>query len=443
VLLGKRAVCGKKEVKTLVKETLHIQKSDERGYLRLAFDVPPDTERIDVSVSYPGCVSARNDAFTIESAESVIDLALESPDGRLFGAAGSNREGVYVSPLGSSAGFLAEELPTGTWRVLAGAYHVPDGGVDVAYEIGLTPKRRRLFRGDTHAHTDASDGAFALDTLADLARQSGLDFLFITDHNNVSNPPARADITLLPGVEWTHYQGHAGLLGVSAPLPGAYDTRGVEETRRFLQAAQDGGALVSLNHPFCPLVPWLWPFEVPHGALEVWNGVMSERNERAVAYWQSELVKGARIPALGGSDYHRPGLFGSIATPCTMVYASSRSRADILAALQRGDCIVSYQPDGPTADVECLRGGERVSFGGVAEAGAPVTFLFDGLRGGDEIRLITDRGAETVAAPSGAASAELTRVFGGCRFVRAEVSRVYAPGLPPRKALLPTPVYFD
>lgn len=423
--------------------TLHIDKNDERGFLRLAFNVPPDTERIDVNASYPGCVSVRDGAFTIESAECVIDLALESPDGRLFGAAGSNRESVYVSPLGSSEGFLAEELPAGTWHVIAGAYHVPDGGVDVAYEIELAPKRRRLFRGDTHVHTNASDGAFAPDTLADLACQSGLDFLFITDHNNVSTPPARADITLLPGVEWTHYQGHAGFLGVSAPLPGAYDTRGAEETRRFLQAAQDGGALVSLNHPFCPLVPWLWPFDVPHGALEVWNGVMSERNERAVAYWHGELSKGARIPALGGSDYHRPGLFGSIATPCTMVYAPSRSRADILAALKRGDCIVSYLPDGPTADVDCQRGGQRVSFGGAAQAGATVTFTFDGLCGGDEIRLITDCGSETAVCPAGAASAVLTRAFGGCRFVRAEVSRVYAPGLPPMKALLTNPVYFD
>lgn len=426
-----------------MRRTLHIEKREERNYPRLAFEVPAGTERIDIRVSYPESEPRREGDFTVAIDHCVIDLALESPDGRLFGAAGSDRAHVFVSPLGSSAGFLAEELPAGEWHLVAGAYCVPEGGVDVAYDIELVQKRRRLFRGDVHTHTNASDGAFSLETLADLAQQSGLDYLFITDHNNVSAPPHRDGITLLPGVEWTHYRGHAGLLGSSAPLPGRYDTQSEQGTAEFLQAARDHGALVALNHPFCPLVPWLWNLDAPHDALEVWNGVMSERNERAVAFWHGELARGRRVVALGGSDYHRPGLLGSIATPCTMVYAPSRSRADILLALRRGDCIISYLPDGPTADVVCRCAGEPVSFGGVAEAGADITFTFADLCGGDEIRLITDLGVETVACPAGAGSAALARRYENCRFVRAEVMRVYAPGLPPMKALLTNPVYFD
>jgi len=426
-----------------MKKILHIEKREERGYTRLAFTIPADTERVDVRASYPESVAHSNGDFALAEHTCVIDLALESPDGRLFGAAGSDRTHVFVSPLGSSAGFLAEELPGGEWHVIAGAYHVPEGGVDVAYDIEITQKRRRLFRGDTHAHTCASDGAFSLDTLADLAHQSGLDYLFITDHNNVSAPPHRDELTLLPGVEWTHYQGHAGFLGSSAPLSGRYDARNPEEAARLMESARANGAMVVLNHPFCPLVPWLWGFTVPHDGIEIWNGVMSERNERAVAYWHSELAKGRRVPVLGGSDYHRPGLFGSIATPCTMVYAPSRSRADILAALRRGDCIVSYQPDGPTADVCCERGGLPVSFGGAAEAGAEVAFAFSNLRGGDVIRLVTDAAAESIACPEGATDALFTRRYPDAAFVRAEVSRVYAPGLPPMKAMLTNPVYFD
>jgi len=426
-----------------MRQVLHIAKDEERSYPRLAFEVPAGAERIDIRVTYPESDLSRADGFTLAADACVIDLALESPDGRLFGAAGSDRNHVFVSPLASSAGFLAEELPVGAWRIVAGAYHVPEGGVDVAYDIEITQKSRRLFCGDTHTHTIASDGAFSPETLADLAQQSGLDYLFITDHNNVSDPPQRDDITLLPGVEWTHYQGHAGLLGTSAPLPRRYDTRSEQETANLLQAARDGGALVVLNHPFCQLVPWLWSLDAPHDALEVWNGVMSERNERAIAYWHGELVKGRRIAALGGSDYHRPGLFGGIATPCTMVYASSRSRADILIALRQGDCIISYQPDGPIADVVCQREGEPVSFGGIAQAGAEVTLVFSGLRGGDEIRLLTDLGVETIACPAGAKEASFTRRFERCKFVRAEVMRVYAPGLPPMKAMLTNPVYFE
>lgn len=422
--------------------TLQIEKSEERAYPRLDFFVPENAERIDVAVSYPRFAEFAENDFIVRRDPCVIDLALESPDGRLFGAAGSDRTHVFVSPLGSSAGFAADELPAGTWRVIAGAYHVPEGGVQVSYEIEVTQKARRRFCGDTHVHTLASDGVFSMDTLAELARNEGLDFLFITDHNNVSAPPVYEGVTVLPGVEWTHYQGHAGFLGSPAPLPGRYDKRNIAEARALMQSARDSGALVSLNHPFCPLVPWLWGFEVPFDALEVWNGVMSERNERAVAYWHGELCAGKRIPALGGSDYHRPGLLGSLATPCMNVYAPSRSRADILNALKKGDGFISYLPDGPIADVLCQNADGAVSFGGSAPKGTQVTFVFDRLSGGDEIRLITDGETERILCPAGAVSYQLTRAYPSARFVRAEISRVYAPGLPPMKALLTNPIYF-
>ena len=48
-----------------------------------------------------------------------------------------------------------------------------------------------------------------------------MDYIFISDHNNYAhnlNLPALTDITILPGTEWTHYQGHAGLLGVPRPF---------------------------------------------------------------------------------------------------------------------------------------------------------------------------------------------------------------------------------
>ena len=426
-----------------MKYTLKIEKSEERAYPRLDFLVPENAERIDVTVSYPRYAESAENDFIVRRDPCVIDLALESPDGRLFGAAGSDRDHVFVSPLGSSAGFAADELPAGYWHVIAGAYHVPEGGVLVSYEIEVTQKARRRFCGDTHVHTLASDGAFPMDTLAELARNEGLDFLFITDHNNVSAPPVYEGVTVLPGVEWTHYQGHAGFLGSPAPLPGHYDKRNVAEARALMQSARDSGAMVVLNHPFCPLVPWLWGFEVPFDALEVWNGVMSERNERAVAYWHGELCAGKRIPAIGGSDYHRPGLLGSLATPCMNVYAPSRSRGDILNALKKGDGFISYLPDGPTADVLCQNADGAVSFGGSTPKGTQVTFVFGRLSGGDEIRLITDTETERISCPAGAASYRVTRAYPNAGFVRAELSRVYAPGLPPMKALLTNPIYFD
>lgn len=423
-------------------DTLHIDKSEERSYLRVPFHVPENAERIDVRMRYPRFTEHTAKGFTCAENACVIDLALESPTGQLVGAAGSNRPHIFVSPLGSSAGFAQTELTPGDWRIIAGAYCVPEHGVDVEFEIDVALKHRRLLRGDTHAHTNASDGAFSMDDLAVLARGEGLDFLFITDHNNVSAPPAYEGISVLPGVEWTHYQGHANLLGSTAPFPGRYDRNGLSEAAALMQSAHDGGALVVLNHPFCPLVPWRWGFDVPFDALEVWNGVMSERNERAVAYWHSELCAGRHIPALGGSDYHAPGFLGSLATPTMCLYAPSRSRADVMGALRRGDGFITYLANGPSVDVGCGTSDGCVSFGGTALAGTEVTLLFDHLAGGDEIRLITDREAERIVCPPDTISYSVARRYATAKFVRVEISRVYAPGLPPMKALLSNPVYF-
>ncbi len=423
--------------------TLHIDKSEERSYPRLSFRVPDNAERVDVRMRYPRFTEHTAEGITRAGNACVIDLALESPNGQLVGAAGSNRTHVFVSPLGSSDGFAETELSAGDWRIIAGAYRVPEHGVDVEFEIDITLKHRRLLRGDTHAHSSASDGAFSVDDLAVLARDEGLDFLFITDHNNVSSPSSYKGISVLPGVEWTHYQGHANFLGNVTPLPGRYDKRSLPEATALMQSVHDAGALVVLNHPFCPLVPWLWGFDVPFDALEVWNGVMSERNERAVAYWHNELRAGKRIPALGGSDYHAPGLFGSLATPTMCLYALSRSRADVMEALRRGDGFITYLPNGPVVDVECETTDGRVSFGGVAPTGTEVSLAFDHLAGGDEIRLITDTETERIDCPSDTISYFITRQYPAAKFMRAEVSRVYAPGLPPMKVLLSNPVYFE
>ena len=93
-------------------------------------------------------------------------------------------------------------------------------GVKVTYELTFTPKHLRLLKGDLHTHTLASDGVLTVEELAGQAQRHGLDFLAITDHNQMVTAdalPHMPGLTLIPGVEWTHYQGHANFLGVDQP----------------------------------------------------------------------------------------------------------------------------------------------------------------------------------------------------------------------------------
>jgi hypothetical protein len=377
-----------------------------------------------------------------------IDLALLGPDGKLLGATGSSRNHVWVSALGSCDGFETLDPPAGEWNILAGVYKVPPEGIEVTYEIVATPKARRLFKGDTHLHTTASDGKSDLATLILLAKEQGLDFIFLTDHNNTAQNKMAGmyeGLTVLPGTEWTHYQGHALFLGAERPLEDHYGAEDFNGGGLLVQKARARGAFTVIAHPFCSVVPWEWGFDegvlAAFDGIEVWNGIMHERNERAAYFWHGLLCKGMKIPATGGSDYHEQGLFGGLGMPCLNVYAPSRSPGDIMEAIRRGSSFISYLPKGPEVDV--LLNGVGVMGESVA-VGTALTFSFANLAAGDEIRLLTDAGTENIPVNQ-AGGITIEREYNDSKFVRVEVYRMYAPvpGLPPMKALLSNPVYFS
>ena len=111
--------------------TLTLDKSQERGYIKVPFQVEKNTERIDIRYRYPSSPVSSEGDYCISGEPCTIDLAVMLPDGTMAGASGSDRNHVWLSPLGSSAGFLSGELPEGTWHIIAGAYLVPADGETV------------------------------------------------------------------------------------------------------------------------------------------------------------------------------------------------------------------------------------------------------------------------------------------------------------------------
>ena len=90
------------------------------------------------------------------------------------------------------------------------------------------PLRRgaRWYSGALHVHTVHSDGKLTVDEVSRLAREAGLDFLAITDHNNTVHQvdPVPADGLLrIVGEEVTTPGGHASVWG----LGGERDVRGL------------------------------------------------------------------------------------------------------------------------------------------------------------------------------------------------------------------------
>lgn len=422
----------------------HISKEEEGSYFEIPFQVPGQTERIDIEYSYPRRKDFADGGWTLNREVNIVDLAVEAPGGAYVGSSGSDRAHVWVSAGGSADGYADVPARAGTWRIIAGAYKIEDGGVDVAYRITFTRKSRRLLRGDTHMHTRGSDGCMSVGEIAAFSKLLGLDYIFITDHNNYAQNFLKTEtegITVLPGTEWTHYKGHCGMLGVKRPYRSAFCVNSREQAREKLKEAKEAGALLVQNHPFCPQCGWKWEFEdFPFDLVEIWNGgTIPEANADCLTWWESMLERGAKIAVTGGSDFHRPEPLRVVGSPCTCLYALSRDPEDILGALKGGNGYITCSPDGPGVAAQAAG---RI-LGETAPRGSTVSASFSGLKAGDRIRVITGGKTEEILCGPSASRCSMEFSPGEAGFCRFEVRRRLQPGLPELTAMISNPIYFE
>ncbi|MDF5753823.1 CehA/McbA family metallohydrolase [Spongiactinospora sp. TRM90649] len=338
----------------------------------------------DVPFEPPAWARALRVHLSYDRTAGTIDLGCEGPDG-FRGWSGGAREEYTIAPEWATPGYLPGEPEPGTWRVLLGLYRVPEEGLP--YEVTIsaydTPPaltealgalgalgaqdavppgerpppaavRRGLpglsgltwAAGDLHAHTVHSDGALTVPQLAGHARDLGLDFLAVTDHNTTSHHPelpaaARASgVTLIPGQEVTTDLGHANAFGEMSWI----DFRRPPET--WAHAADAAGGVLSINHPVAADCAWRHPPGIGAHAAEIWHWSWWDRTWGAPLAWA-----GAWSPnpvMLGGSDFHRPEDGHPPGSPTTWILAEDPSApASIVNAIRAGRTAVSASPDGP------------------------------------------------------------------------------------------------
>jgi hypothetical protein len=380
-------------------EELSIVKSysreEQQSYTKIPFTVGENIEQIEISYNYQRHMF-KNHALGVSKEEvNIIDLGLFSPDGKLRGWSGSERTTVYISSSDASPGYKRGAIPPGRWNLALGIYKVTDQA-KVSITIKLKEKERRWFKGDLHMHTLNSDGIYKTGEVITYARHAGLDFIALTDHNNtqqnqeIGNPEG---ITVLPGMEYTNYRGHANLFFTDTtefaenPLS---NTR--EEMLSTLKAAEQREALVSINHPFDESCPWLWGFDVPFSLVEVWNAFFKESDSKAIAWWRNQLKEGKHLVAIGGSDTHRIEQGRSFGTPTTYIYARSAGKEDLLEALREGRVSISATPSSAQLDLVVADAhiGETVCF----IEGMTGSIHIMGAKVGDRIVLYSNEGLE-------------------------------------------------
>lgn len=427
---------------------IFIPHEKQGDYFTLPFQMPENIETFRLTYHYQTHQKQSEETasgiFISSKAINTIDLGLLNPQCEQVGVSGSNKNEIFVNAIQATPGYQPQELTPGEWKILIGAYKVAPEGVMVTYRLTFTPKERQLLIGDIHTHTIASDGVLSVDELTTHAKRHGLDFLAITDHNQmVSAESLRGikGITLIPGVEWTHYQGHANFLGVDKPYDEPFFTHSDEEVKARFDSAHARGALIVINHPYEPSCGFQFNInKLPFDCLEVWNGPMRESNLKALGFWQSLLKSGQQIPAVGGSDYHKDGLFQILGGPCMGVYAASNTPGEILNALRAGHSFIRFSSQGPT--IQLSAGEYQMGDAKVWEAGQTLQIVAEGLIAGDVIEVITNSEDKTLFQAHSEGRAELTFPVKAPGFVRVEILRTFLPGLPPLPALISNPIYF-
>jgi hypothetical protein len=235
------------------------------------------------------------------------------------------------------------------------------------------PARAEWLAGDLHVHTCHSHDVYCagepkdpseLYTYGFNVRQRfaeaaarGLDYLAITDHNDVrsSHDPGFGGYGVIgvPGYE-DSIRGHAQVLGERRLLDNG-DGSAAAINALAAQVRADGGVFQanhpadSLTHPITGCddldgMHWTYGYAVQPDTIEVWN--LSSWVIDAERYYDCWLDRGAHIGLTGGSDSHWATTMSvqGIGNPTTWVDARRRTASGVLDALRAGRTSVSRVP---------------------------------------------------------------------------------------------------
>ncbi|KQW73731.1 CehA/McbA family metallohydrolase [Ensifer sp. Root127] len=346
--------------------TVHVTRADQAAnpYLYVPFDVPEGTTHIDVTMAYA------------RAEDCIIDLGVLDPRATDYpshagfrGWSGGARDRFFVATDDATPGYIHGEMPVGRWQVMLGLYKLPPEGADVTLTFShdnapraLEPQPARTFpvrkaagwyRGDLHCHTFHSDAAGSPELLHAAAKQAGLDFLAVADHNTISqrryfHPNSSADLVFVRAMEVTTAVGHANVFGVDDWID--FRMTRPEHGHTLADMVHERGGMLSINHDK-PTIPW--DYDVPEiDCMEVWQSHWMAWNWVSLGRYQQRLASGKKISAIGGSDFHQPARLMPegplvLARPTTVLWLDELSENAILAAMKAGLGYITESPDGP------------------------------------------------------------------------------------------------
>ncbi|RYG33151.1 MAG: PHP domain-containing protein [Burkholderiales bacterium] len=381
--------------------TGEITRADHQTYRELPFVVPRDITRLKVEFSYD------------KENRTVIDLGLRDPQGQR-GWSGGNKSIFYVGSTDATPSYKPGRLQEGEWKLILGIPNIREGQTakyratitfntpgpehfqhdDYPVMVEVLSDKAGWYRGDFHTHTAHSDGSCDVDGVREpcppretfyAARDAGLDFVAVTDHNTITQRDSFfrqgiENLLLVPGTEITTFHGHANVIGNTDFLDFQLGSPRLPTLTKLLDQADAAGAFVSVNHPglpsgeICMGCGWTvkdtdWSRVT---AIEVANGSSLRQGGPAAGlrFWDNLLQQGHRLTAIGGSDNHdakdRTGAKQPpIGYPTTAVYSSDLSTRGIIEGVKSGRVFIDLaNMPGATLDVGAQVGSQTVWMGG-------------------------------------------------------------------------------
>lgn len=413
------------------------------------FEIPADVTGLSFQLSYPRSTSEKQDTstgwFQRNYPVANLDLCLLDPEGQMVGSSGANKKEIIVSEAYATPGYRRRKITPGVWQLLIGVQAIAVESIEVLIELTFRMKERHLYLGDLHTHTINSDGEFSYLDLAKRAKALGLDFLAFTDHNylaDLAELPNLEDLTLIPGVEWSHYLGHANFYGIDGRLEEPIFVNGFQGPESLFASIQEKGAVVTVNHPFKEYFPFQFDLTgLSFDCIEVWNGPMGAANKQAIDLWHRLLASGKHVTACGGSDYHNDLSTRMMGRPTTGVYADSANPADILEALRRGHCFVKASPQGPNIQVHTFDGimGDSVPW----RKGVQLSIDIERLAADDQVWMVSYDQRALLCTSSGRGDFHGDVSIEKPGFSRIEVMRENPESQQTEPILIANPIYFE
>lgn len=229
----------------------------------------------------------------------------------------------------------------------------------------IRPKQTRLpnpfagagqwYKGNTHIHTTHSDGDLAPDKICALYAAAGYDFIFITDHDKLTDITGLSSkrLAVFPGMELEvgvtelgNYF-HLVALGIRQAIPCGHKI----DAQQAVNAALKQDGVVIIAHPYWSqlTVRDMLNLRGPVGC-EVYNTSCEYSISKgfSCAWWDELLLRGNVVWGLAADDAHYHFNDHRPVDTCgawIMVKAESPALKNILAAVRNGDFYASNGPE--------------------------------------------------------------------------------------------------